>query len=171
MLNLAAEAVHDPTTAVLWFAVAIYVVGVLGIVIPVLPGLLLCVAAVLLWAVETGGTIAWVALGVVVALYASGVTLQFLLPGRRMKRDGVGGLTLALGVLGAIIGFFVIPGLGLPIGFVLGIFAAEYLRYRELERAWRATKAALRGVLHSMGIELGTALLIAIVWFVAILAH
>lgn len=100
----------------------------------------------------------------VVALYALGVTLQFLVPGRRMKREGVGGLTLALGVVGGIIGFFVIPVVGLPVGFVVGIFAAEYLRFHDLDRAWAATKSALRGVLHSMGIELATAMLIAITW-------
>lgn len=171
MLTLATEATHDPTTVVLWVAVAIYVVGVLGIIIPVLPGLLLCVAAVLLWAVETGGTIAWVTFGVVAVLYAVCLMLQFLIPGRRMKREGVGGLTLTLGVVGAIIGFFVIPGVGLPIGFVVGVFAAEYVRFRDLDRAWQATKSALRGVLHSMGIELATSLLIAIVWVVGILAH
>ncbi|MGO1166932.1 MAG: DUF456 domain-containing protein, partial [Janibacter sp.] len=120
---------------------------------------------------ETGGTIAWTTFGVVLALAALGVTLQLLIPGRRMKREGVGGLTLVLGVVGAIIGFFVIPVLGLPVGFVLGIFAAEYLRFRELDRAWTATKSALRGVLHSMGIELTTALLIAITWTVGIVAH
>lgn len=171
MLTLAAEASPDPTTAVLWLAVAIYVVGVLGIIIPVLPGLLLCVAAVLLWAAETGGTIAWVTLGIVLVIYAICLTLQFLLPGRRMKREGVGGLTLALGVVGAVIGFFVIPVVGLPIGFVLGVFAAEYVRFHEIDRAWQATKSALRGVLHSMGIELGASLLIAITWTASILLH
>ena len=171
MLSLAAEASPDPTTWVLALALAIYVVGVLGIVIPVLPGLLLCVGAVLLWATETGGTIAWVTLGVVAVIYVVCLALQFLLPGRRMKREGVGGVTLALGVVGAIIGFFVIPGVGLPIGFVVGVLVSEYLRYRDWDRAWSATKAALRGVLHSMGIELGAALLIAITWTVGILAH
>lgn len=171
MLTLAAETAPDPTGISLWIGIAIFVVGVLGIILPVLPGLLFCVAAVLLWATETGGTIAWTTFGVVLALYALGVTLQLLIPGRRMKREGVGGLTLVLGVVGAIIGFFVIPVLGLPVGFVLGIFAAEYLRFRELDRAWTATKSALRGVLHSMGIELTTALLIAITWTVGIVAH
>ena len=37
MLSLAAEASPDPTTWMLALALAIYVVGVLGIVIPVLP--------------------------------------------------------------------------------------------------------------------------------------
>lgn len=171
MLTLAAEAAPDPTGWSLWIGIAIFVVGVLGIIIPVLPGLLLCVTAVLIWAVGTGGTTAWITFGVVLALYAACLVLQYLIPGRRMKREGVGGKTLLLGVLGAVVGFFVIPGIGLPIGFVLGIFAAEYLRFRELDRAWTATKSALRGVLHSMGIELSAALLIAITWTGGALLH
>ena len=74
-------------------------------------------------------------------------------------------------IVGAIVGLFVIPGIGLPIGFVFGVFAAEYVRFRDLERAWQATKSALRGVLHSMGIELSAATLIALTWTVGVLAH
>lgn len=171
MLTLVAEATPDATTVVLGVASAIYLVGVLGIVIPVLPGLVLCVAAVLLWAIGTTGSLAWTTFGIVLVIYALGVTLQFILPGRRMKGDGVGGMTLALGAVGAVIGFFVIPVIGLPIGFVLGIFGAEYGRFRDAQRAWSATRSALRGVLHSMGIELATALIIALVWTGGIALH
>lgn len=171
MLTLATQAEADPIGFGLLLAVAIFVVGVIGIVLPVLPGLLLCVGAVLLWAIDTGGTLAWATFGVALVLYLTGVSLQLLIPGRRMRREGVGGLTLVLGVVGAIVGVVVIPLLGLPIGFVAGIFAAEYLRFHELDRAWSATKSALRGVLHSMGIELTTALAIAISWTIGILLH
>ncbi|WEV78958.1 DUF456 domain-containing protein [Janibacter cremeus] len=170
-MTLAAQAAPDPIGFGLLIAVAIYVVGVIGIVLPVLPGLLLCVGAVLLWAIDTGGTLAWLTFGVALVLYLTGVSLQLLIPGRRMKREGVGGLTLLLGVVGAVVGVVVIPLLGLPIGFVAGIFAAEYLRFHQLDRAWSATKSALRGVLHSMGIELTTALAIAISWTIGILLH
>lgn len=171
MLTLAAQTAPDPVGLMLAVAVVIFVVGVLGIILPILPGLLLCVGAVLVWSISTGGSLAWWTFGVVVLLYLIGVTLQVLIPGRRMKREGVGGLTLVLGVVGAIIGVVVIPLLGLPIGFVAGIFCAEYLRFHEFDRAWSATKSALRGVLHSMGIELTTALGIAITWGVGILLH
>lgn len=171
MLTLATGGAPDPVGIPLAIAVVLFVVGVLGIVLPVLPGLLVCVGAVLLWAATTGGGLAWGTFAVVLVLYLIGVSLQLLIPGRRMKREGVGGLTLVLGVVGALIGVVVIPFVGLPIGFVLGIFAAEYLRFREMGRAWSATKSALRGVLHSMGIELTTALAIAITWTVGILLH
>lgn len=171
MLTLAAQAAPDPTGIALWVAILIFVVGVLGIILPVLPGLLLCLGAVLLWAGATGGALAWSTFAVAALLYVLGVALQVLLPGRRMKREGVGGRTLVLGVVGAVVGFFVIPVLGLPVGFVLGVFGAEYARFRELDRAWAATTSALRGVLHSMGIELVTALLIAVTWTGGVLLH
>lgn len=167
---LPAEAV-DPTPAALWVAILIFVVGILGIIFPVLPGLIVCVLAVLLWAFDTSGTIAWVTLAVVVAVYACGVAFQLLIPGRRMRRRGVSTSTLVLGLLAAIVGFFVVPVVGGPLFFVLGVYAVEYARYREASRAWSATKSALVGVLHSMGIELLTALTIAVVWVSGILAH
>ena len=76
MLTLAAEATHDPTSIALAVGIVIFVIGVLGIVIPVLPGLLLCVAAVLVWAGSTGGTTAWVTFGVVAAIYAAASTMR-----------------------------------------------------------------------------------------------
>ncbi|WP_083541833.1 DUF456 domain-containing protein [Kribbia dieselivorans] len=142
----------------------LFVVGVFGIIVPVLPGLVLCVASVGLWALDNGSSAAWWAFGIAVALYVAGVVLQVVLPGRRMKRDGVSNWALLSGVVGGIVGFFVIPVFGAPPGFVLGIFVYEFVRHQDLDRAWSATKAALRGVLHSMGIELATALAVAIVW-------
>lgn len=170
MLSPAAQAA-DPTTAVLWIAVAIYLVGVLGIIIPILPGLLLCVGAVLVWAIVTTGPLAWGTFAVVAVLCVVGMVLQYLLPGRAMQREGVGNMTLALGAVGGIIGFFVIPVVGLPVGFVAGIHAAEYLRYRDHARAWSATKSALRGVLRSMGIELATSVVMAFAWVGGIVLH
>ena len=171
MLTLTTEAGPDPTSVVLVFAVLLYLVGVFGIIFPVLPGLLVCVTAVLLWAVGTSGSLAWGSFGVVLALYLCGLTLQYLIPGRNMKRAGVSTSTLLLGLVAAVVGFFVIPLLGAPVGFVLGIFGVELLRYRDRERAWAMTKSAVRGVLHSMGIELSAAFFIAVVWIGGILLH
>ena len=104
------------------------------------------------------------------ALWVLGMVLQVTIPGRRMKRQGVGGSTLLVGALAGIVGFFVIPVVGLPVGFVLGVLGVEYTRTRDLGRAWYATKRALVGVLHSMGIELGTAVVIGGVWATSALA-
>ena len=56
---------------------------------------------------------------------------------------------MALGV----VGFFVIPVVGLFVGFVLGIYLAERRRVGQAD-AWPSTKAALRAVGLSILIEL-----------------
>jgi uncharacterized protein YqgC (DUF456 family) len=146
------------------------VVGMIGIVVPVLPGLLFVLLAVLIWAIATGGATAWVVFGVAAAVYAVGVVAQFLLPGRRLKSQGVGLGTMVVAVLCAIVGFFVIPVIGAFVGFVVGIFAVEASRSRDREQAWTRTKAALRAIVHSMGIELATAFVIAAVFTAGVLA-
>jgi uncharacterized protein len=70
-------------------------------------------------------------------------------------------------VLG-IIGFFVIPVLGLVIGFVLGIYLAELARRRNQRAAWTSTVHALKGVVLSVGVELCGALLATAAWAVGV---
>ncbi|GAB3111120.1 hypothetical protein GCM10027055_11170 [Janibacter alkaliphilus] len=161
----------DPVTWAMWLFALAFAIGVVGIVLPVLPGLLLCTATVLVWAIDTGGTRAWMTFGVAVLVYLCGVALQVLVPGRRMRRDGVATSTLLLAAVAGIVGFFVVPVVGLPLFFVGGIMLVELARYRELSKAWDATRAALRGVVHSMGIELLTAAAIGFVWVAGIASH
>lgn len=170
MLALAG-AVPDATPTMLWVSILIFAVGIFGIVFPILPGLLLCLGGVLLWATEVGGTRAWVTFGICALLYAIGVILQITIPGRKMRAEGVGMGTVLLGLVAAVIGFFVVPVIGAPLFFVGGIFLVEYARYREVPRAWTATKSALKGVLRSMGVELATAFTIAMVWIGGIVSH
>jgi uncharacterized protein YqgC (DUF456 family) len=147
--------------AVVWISAALILVGLVGIVLPVLPGLAIVLAAVLLWATETSTTLAWVVFAVSAVLFLAGMSLQYLVPGRRMKRAGVGTRTLVLAVVAGIVGFFVIPVVGGPLGFVLGIYLVEHSRSRDARTAWASTKTALRAVFLSIGIELVTGLTIA----------
>lgn len=150
-------------------AALLMVVGVVGIVVPVLPGLLLVVGAVLLWALEESSTTGWVLLGVVVALYLVGAVLQWLVPGQRMRRAGVSTSTLLAGVVAAVVGAFVIPVVGLFVGFPVGIFLVSLARTRDRREAVRATGHALRAVGTNILIELATAFVIIAAWAVTVL--
>ena len=137
------------------------IVGLVGIVVPVLPGLLLVLGGVLLWAVLEGGAVAWSIFGVSLLVAVIGWILQYTLPGKRMRERGVSSSTLIIAVLFGIVGFFVVPVVGAIIGFVLGIFVVELARSRDRALAWERTRHALVAVLHSMGIELAAGLVIA----------
>ncbi len=142
-------------------------VGLAGIVLPVLPGTLLILVAVLVWATETGGASAWTVLGVAVVLLAMGSVVKFLLPGKQLKA-AVPTSTLAVGAVLGIVGFFVIPIVGLFIGFPVGVYLAEWARVGHAA-AWPSTKEALRALGLSILIELVFGALAAAVWIVGVL--
>lgn len=143
-------------------------VGLVGILVPFLPGTLLVWAAIAVWAYVVGTTPAWVVLGVATAILAAGILVKYLWPAKRMRAADVGGRTLAAGALGGLVGFFVIPVAGLLVGFVLGVFLAELVQRRDRRRAWASTVHAVKGVALSVGVELAAALLAAAAWVVGV---
>ncbi|WP_380169819.1 DUF456 domain-containing protein [Kineococcus sp. DHX-1] len=142
-------------------------VGLVGIVVPVLPGTVLIGLSALVWAVAEGGA-AWAWFAGVAVLLAAGQVCMYLLPGRRMSRAGIGKRTLLLGAVLGVVGFFVVPVLGLPLGFVLGVFLGELAAAADVpdraRRAWRSTVVALRNVGLSVALEGCAALLATGVW-------
>ena len=146
----------------------IMLVGLIGIAVPVLPGLLVVWAAVLVWASETQTTAAWVVFGIATTLALSGFLLQYLLPGRRMRQAGVTTSTTLAGAALAVMGFFVIPVIGAFLGFALGIYLAERIKLGAHDAAWPSTKHALKAIGLSMGIELLAGLAIASTWVIGV---
>ncbi len=143
-------------------------VGLLGVLVPVLPGLLLVWAAVLVWALVERTAAAWIVLAAASALAASGEVVKYLVPGRRMRAAGVPWSSLAAGGVLAIVGFFVVPVVGALLGFVAGVYLAERLRLGTHAEAWPSTVHALKAVGLSILIELGAGLLIAGAWLTAV---
>lgn len=138
-------------------------IGIVGILVPVLPGSVLVVAAILVWALEIGTSTAWAVFVVATTLVALGAVVKYAVPGRRLKDAGIPARTQLTGALLAFIGFFVVPVVGLFLGFVLGVYLAETRRVGRAS-AWPSTKHALKAVGLSILIELAAALLAAGTW-------
>jgi uncharacterized protein YqgC (DUF456 family) len=146
----------------------VILVGLVGVLLPLLPGLLLCWGAVLVWALVERTAVAWTVLAAATVLVAASTVTKYLVPGRRMRAAGVPWASLAAGGALAIVGFFVIPVVGALVGFVAGVYGAERLRLRTHAAAWPSTVQALRAVGLSVLIELGAGLLIAAAWLAAV---
>ncbi|MGV9822629.1 DUF456 domain-containing protein [Nocardia xishanensis] len=143
-------------------------VGLVGIIVPILPGVILVFGAILAWAIMTGGASAWAVFAIsTVFLVVSGI-VKYTWPGRKMKDAGVSNRALFLGAVLGVVGFFVIPIVGLFVGFVLGVYLSELQRLGHNQPAWQATKHALKGVGLSMLIELLGALLATATWLVGL---
>ena len=145
------------------------VVGLVGIVIPVLPGSILIGLAVLVWAVVTGTQAAWLVFALCAVLLAGAAFVTWIITTKRTLAAGVPQSSLVLAGLAGIVGFFVVPVIGLLLFFPAGLFAAEYVRQRDAALARRSALVALKATGIGMLCELALALLAAAAWLVAVL--
>lgn len=145
-------------------------VGSVGIIVPVLPGLFLVWAASAVWAVVEQGRAAWLVLGLTTLWYAAGLLAQYVIPRRRLRDAGVATRVVVVGLLAGAVGFFVIPVLGAPLFFVGAIYLVSGLQLRSHQRAWLATRHAVRAIALSMGIELLAAFAIMTTWAVGVVS-
>jgi uncharacterized protein YqgC (DUF456 family) len=141
-------------------------VGAAGVIVPLLPGALLVLAVIVVWGLVEGGTAAWLVVVAAAVLLLAAQLLKYLIPGRSLRDAGVPTSTLAVGALLGVVGFFVIPVVGLVVGFVAGVYAAERRRLRDHASATSATMSAVKAVGLSMAIETAGVLLAAAVWVV-----
>ncbi|WP_394216465.1 DUF456 domain-containing protein [Brachybacterium vulturis] len=148
-----------------------YVVGLAGIVVPVLPGTITMVIAALVWAIVIGGWTGWVTFAIALVLGAIGMTTSYVLTGRRLHAAEVPMWPIYVAIASGIVGIFVIPFLGLPLGFLVGLYLSEAVRQQDWRKgftsAWVAMKALGLGIL----IEFSLAMLSTIVFAVAVLVH
>ncbi|MDN5833121.1 MAG: DUF456 domain-containing protein [Brevibacterium sp.] len=146
-------------------------VGCLGIIVPILPGSILIAIAVLVWAIVIGGPMAWIVFAIVAVFVAAGMSASLVLTGRKLKAMKVPNKSVLLGGILGIIGFFVIPVIGLPIGFIAGLYLAEYLRIKEAKDAWDSSWESLKAIGIGTALEFLLALLAAITFGIGILIH
>ncbi|MCC3327446.1 DUF456 domain-containing protein [Nocardia abscessus] len=148
----------------------VILVGLVGVVVPILPGVILIFGAIAVWVFLTGGATAWTVFAISTLLLVLSGVVKYTWPGRRMKDAGVSNRAVFLGAVLGVVGFFVIPVVGLFVGFVLGVYLSELQRLRVNRQAWQATVHALKGVGLSIMIELFGALLAVAVWVAGVFA-
>ncbi|MGJ9425444.1 DUF456 domain-containing protein [Nesterenkonia halotolerans] len=141
--STAAEAI---TTVI---AGLLLVVGALGVVLPVLPGSLLIILTLPVWAFLLGGAVPWIAAVIGIILAIAGWSGSTVLTGRSLHQQQIPRRPILIGIAAAVVGLFLLPPLGLFIGFAAGLFGAEYFRRG---RDWRAAGTASLRAMRAMGL-------------------
>jgi uncharacterized protein YqgC (DUF456 family) len=148
----------------------VMLVGIAGVVVPVLPGLVLVWGAGIAWVWLDGAGPGRIVVGVLLTLLLVVATVvKYALPARSASGAGAPLTTLLLGATGAVLGLFLIPVVGVVVGGVGAVFLAELVRLRGAQAAWRSTWAVLRAVGIGMLIELAAAVLMLGTWTVGVL--
>lgn len=141
------------------------VIGLCGVVLPVVPGLVFMWAAGLFY----GFVVGWSAIGVGVMvaltlLTIAGFVTGILIPQKAAAESGASGMAQLGGLVGAIVGFFVIPVFGVIVGALAGLLIVEYLRNDDWALAWIATKGTARGFGLSILIDLALGMVMLMLW-------
>ena len=146
-------------------------IGVVGTVVPLVPGLALVWAATLAYGLIEGfGATGTVAFSLVTVFAIAGALAGWVVPARVAGAAGAARSSILLGVAATIVGFFVLPVVGLPVGGVAGVYAGELQRTRDGTAAWRATRATLAGFGLATLVQFALALAMAATWVVWVLS-
>jgi uncharacterized protein YqgC (DUF456 family) len=126
-----------------------FVIGLLGTILPVIPGLIIVWLASLYYAAVVVGFDVfspWVfALLTIIALVAG--TSNIWLAALGAKTTGASWRTLVVGFIGSIAGTFLlpIPLVGTIVGYAAGLVLSEYVRQGELRPAVKAAFGGMVG--------------------------
>jgi uncharacterized protein YqgC (DUF456 family) len=155
-------------TALVGLAIA---AGVLGTLVPVLPGLALVWVACLVYGIVEGfGMVGWIAFGLISVLTAIGSVASVRMTARDTAQIGVTGSQQLVAVVFGLVGLWLIPGVGLFIGFALGIFLTQYRARGDSSVAWQATLVTLKAMLKGAAVQAGCAVANAIAWVIWVIA-
>lgn len=144
-------------------------VGVAGTVIPVLPGSILIGLSLLAWAIWGGaGTAGWVVFGVGLAFVLAGMAASAVLTGRKLREHRIPSRSVVAGLALGVVGMFVIPVVGLFVGFAAGLLLSEIHRTRDFRAALASSWAALKATGLGMLVEFGLACLAASTWVIGV---
>lgn len=141
------------------------VVGLIGTVVPILPGILLIwltlLFYVLLHGMEAVGLAAFSVM-TLIAVVAGSADLWLPLLGA--KSTGASKRAMLLGFIGGVAGLFMGGPLGSIAGYALGVLLGQYHKLKDWDLALKASLGGLAGMGVAKAIQLGGGLLILIIF-------
>lgn len=159
----------EPWAEITAFGLTLFVmlVGLVGLVVPIFPGIVVIWLAALGYGIITG----FDALGVVIFVLISiamlaGVTVDNVLMGVGARRGGASWWSILAGLVAGIAGTLLFPPVGGLIAAPLAVMLLEFRRGRNWDTAWQATRGLALGWVLSILARLGIGALMIGLWFV-----
>lgn len=153
-------------TLLIILAIMVILVGIAGCILPVLPGIPLIFAAVLLYGWYDGfvhiGSHYLLIIGVLTLL---SLVSDYILIAQSNKLFGSSKASAIGAMAGTILGIFIFPPLGIILFGFLGAFLVELFLFQELEKAFKAALGAIIAFFSGtvLKVILGIAILITFV--------
>lgn len=146
--------------------IILLILGILGTFLPVLPGLVLSLAGLLIYKYGTDADLSMIYIWVFVILSIASVILNYVIPAKTNRKYGGTRWGSIGSIIGTIVGLFIPIPLGFLVGMFAGVFIGELLHdSKDMNKALRSTKGAFIGFIYGTGFSLvvGTAMLMVVV--------
>jgi uncharacterized protein YqgC (DUF456 family) len=147
------------------------VVAAVGTIYPVLPGSLIAIVTLLVWAWVMGSSAAWVAAAIGSLICVAGWSASAVLTGRKLKQLEVPGWSIAVAAVAGIAGMFLIPVVGIFVGFAVGLLVSEWIRHGEARKAVHYSLQTLKAMGIGVLLEFCLVCVAASVWTIGVIAH
>lgn len=124
----------------------IMLVGLAGLAIPILPGLVIIWVAAFVYGLLTGLT--WVnggILAVMAVIMIVGSLIDNVIMGATARQKGASWLAIGVALVLALLGSLLLPPFGGIVLALIGLFAVEYYRLKDLDKAIDSTKSMAMG--------------------------
>ena len=122
------------------------VLGLIGTIVPMIPGTFLIWLAVLVYVLVNGmASVGWAAFIVITFLALVTGTADLWMPLLGAQKVGASKRALLLGALGALVGTLFAPLVGTLIGYATGILIGEYQKRGDWQEATKASLGGLAG--------------------------
>jgi uncharacterized protein len=142
-------------------------VGLIGLIVPIFPGIVVIWLAALVYGLVAGFTpLGWVLMALLTVLMVTGTTIDNVLMNAKAHKEGASCFTLVLGMVAGILGTIFFPPFGGLIAAPLVVWLIEYLRLRDLKRAWSSVRGMAIGFGASYVVRLMLGLAMIGLWLV-----
>jgi len=156
-------------------AVTFMFLGLMGVLLPLIPGIFLIWLTLLVYAVAEGfRAIDWITFSTLTLLALVTGTSDLWMTLLGSKKGGAAWQAVLFGFIVGVVGFFVLGAIipvvgslvGGAIGYSLGVLLGQYVRFRQWRPAVKASLGGLAGWGLSTVIQLvgGTSILVLFVW-------
>ena len=154
-------------TALQAILLAVMLFGLVSLVMPVLPGLVIIWVPILVYAILDGFN--WmriVLLVIITALMLFGNVVDNLIMGQRARQKGASWWAIAVSLIAGVVGSIVFPPFGGLIAALVALFLVEIIRLRDWRQAFSSTRSMAAGCGWAAVIRFGIGVVMIALWVV-----
>jgi uncharacterized protein len=150
---------------VLGLALFVMLVGLIGTVLPMLPGTILILLGALLYALVDGfQAVGWPTMIILGLLTLVATTADIWASSAGARMSGASGWSIVTGLVGGLAGFVLFSLPGAIIGAVAGVLLTEIIRVGDWKKALKAGSGWLLGWAISAVVQLGIGLIMVAIF-------